>query len=114
MTAIHDYPQIRLRGEQTPAPHTSDTDNKILLRVQPDGRAAEIVIDTGMPLRSGKTWLAYAKVFCSDVFHAEMMAERLRERIGDAIEQARREAYERGYRDARLRRRPLARFSRSL
>jgi hypothetical protein len=114
MTAIHDYPQIRLSGEQSLSPHESASDKNILLRVQPDGRAAEIVIDTGMPLRSGKTWLAYAKVFCSDVFHAEMMAARLRERIGDAIEQARREAYERGYRDARLRRRPLGRFSRSL
>lgn len=85
-----------------------------ILRVQPDGRAAEVVIDTGMPLRSGKTWQAYAKVFCSDVFHAEMMATRIRERLGDAIESARREAYERGYRDACRRRPRLRKFSRKL
>jgi len=94
-------------------PYLDETDQGIL-RVQPDGRTAELVIDTGMPLRSGKTWQAYAKVFCCDVFHAEMMATRIRERLGDAIESARREAYERGYRDARRQRPRLRKFSRKL
>ncbi len=111
MTTTHYFPRV----STTPANLAgSPEEQKFLLRVQPDGRAAEIVIDTGLPLRSGKTWQAYAKVFCCDVFHAEMMAERIRERIGDAVEQARRDAYQRGYRDARRKRRPLNKFSRSL
>ncbi|MGE9293111.1 MAG: hypothetical protein ACQKBW_05825 [Puniceicoccales bacterium] len=89
-------------------------DSSSLLRVQPDGRAAEIVIDTGMPLRSGKTWQAYAKVYCSDIFHAQMMAKCLSVRIGDAIESARREAYLSGYRDGSRRRRACRTFSRDL
>ncbi|MBC2594219.1 hypothetical protein H5P28_08080 [Ruficoccus amylovorans] len=97
-----------------PAPADPRAGATPLIRVQPDGRCAELVIDTGLPLRSGKTWQAYAKVFCSDVFHAQMMANRLGERLGDAVEQARREAYQQGYRDARQRRRPRAGFSRVL
>lgn len=99
------FPSIQKQPPQT---------DGFILRVQPDGRSAELVIDTGMPLRSGKSWLAYAKVFCHDVFHAELMAERIRCRIGDAVEQARREAYEKGYQDGRVRRSRLRKFSRKL
>jgi hypothetical protein len=85
-----------------------------IIDIQPDGRAAELVIDTGHRTRTGRTWRAFAKVFCNDPFHAQLMAERLRERLGDAIEAARREAYQAGYNDAASNRAPLTEFSRQL
>ncbi len=85
-----------------------------VLQVQPDGRTAEVVIDTGHRLRTGKPWRAFAKVWCNDPLHAQLMAERLQARLGDAIEAARKEAYEAGYADARSKRARLRRFSRIL
>ncbi|MGF1485429.1 MAG: hypothetical protein ACFBZ8_13815 [Opitutales bacterium] len=85
-----------------------------VLYIQPDGRTAEVVIDTGHRLRTGKSWRAYAKVYCNDPLHAQLMAERLKKRLGDAVEMARREAYAQGYADARARRARLRSFSREL
>ncbi|MFA5257601.1 MAG: hypothetical protein WC360_05565 [Opitutales bacterium] len=73
-----------------------------ILRVQASGRCAELVVDTGHLLGSGRTWLAYAKVPCSNVYTASMLSENLGKRIGDAVAQARREAYNAGYRAARM------------
>jgi len=81
-----------------------------LLTIQPDGRSAELIIDTGLRLRSGTPWRAYAKVPCHDPLHAELLAQRL----GDAVENARREAYQQGYADASRDEAPRARFPRTL
>ena len=74
--------------------------NKGILNIQQDGKKAEIVIDTGHPLRDGRTWLAYAKVYCPNVFTARLVADRLAQRLGDAVQSARQEAYDLGYQDA--------------
>ncbi len=70
--------------------------NEGILNIQQDGRKAEVVIDTGHPLRGGKNWLAYAKVYCPNVFTAQLVTKRL----GDAVQAAREEAYELGYKHA--------------
>lgn len=85
-----------------------------VITVQQEGRHAEIVVDTGHPLRNGKTWQAYAKVFCPNVFTARLVAEQLGRQIGDAVEKARREAYEDGYEHALKSEPRLTAFSREL
>lgn len=74
--------------------------NNGILNIQQDGKKAEVIIDTGHPLRGGKTWLAYAKVYCPNVFTARLVADRLTQQIGDAVQSARQEAYELGYEHA--------------
>ncbi len=71
-----------------------------LIRIEPSGRCAELVIDTGHTLRSGRTWMAYARVPCANVFAARLLAENLSRRLREAVAEARREAYEEGYTDA--------------
>ncbi len=85
-----------------------------VILIQQDGRKAEIVIDTGYPLRNGKTWRAFAKVYCPNVYTAGLVTESLDRRIGDAVEAARREAYEEGYRHALLKQAHQVEFSRDL
>jgi len=72
-----------------------------ILRVQANGRSAELIVDTGHVLSTGKTWLAFAKVPCANVYTAKIVSDNLSHRIGEAIEKARREAYYMGYRAAR-------------
>jgi len=72
-----------------------------ILRVQANGRSAELIVDTGHVLSTGKTWLAFAKVPCANVYTARIVSENLSRRIGDAVEKARRDAYFMGYRAAR-------------
>ena len=71
-----------------------------ILRVQASGRSVEFVIDTGHVLSSGKTWLAFAKLPCSNVYTAQTLCDSLGRRIGEAVASARREAYLSGYRAA--------------
>jgi hypothetical protein len=72
-----------------------------ILRVQTCGRCAEVVVDTGHPLNSGKNWLAFAKVQCANVYTAQMVCDSLSRRIEEAVIEARREAYYMGYDAAR-------------
>lgn len=88
--------------------------NSPILNIQQEGRKAEIIVDTGHALGNGKTWRAYAKLDCPNVFTAGLIADRLRHRIGDAVEVARREAYELGYRHGRCAAPRIEQFSRSL
>ena len=85
-----------------------------ILNIQLDGRKAEVVIDTGHPLRGGKNWLAYAKVYCPNVFTAQLVADRLAKRLGDAVQAAREEAYELGYEHALDNQPRISGFSRVL
>ena len=85
--------------------------NTPILQIQQDGRKAEIIIDTGHALRSGKTWRAFGKVFCPNVFTAGLVAESLKRRVGDAVAAARLEAYKLGYEHGTLRREPQREFS---
>ncbi len=85
--------------------------NTPILQIQQDGRKAEIVVDTGHALRGGKTWRAFAKVFCPNVFIANLVAERLKRRLGEAVEAARRESYQLGYEHGARRSEPLREFS---
>ncbi len=85
-----------------------------ILNIQQDGKKAELVIDTGHPLRNGKNWQAYAKVYCPNVFTAQLVAERLAKRLGDAVEGAREEAYELGYQHALGNHPRMSGFSRAL
>ena len=71
-----------------------------ILRVQANGRSAELVVDTGHMLSTGKTWLAFAKVPCANVYTAKIVSDNLSRRIGDAVAKARRDAYYMGYRAA--------------
>lgn len=101
--------------QQAPGPVASQASARPpILVVRPDGLCAELVVDTGMRLSTGRTWRAFAKVRCKDVYTASLVAEQLNKRLGDAVEQARREAYEAGYRDARQRRNRRRQFSRTL
>ena len=79
------------------------TDNNItpVLRVQANGRCAELVVDTGHVLSTGKTWLTFARVPCANVYTARVVSENLSRRIGDAVLRARRDAYYMGYKAAR-------------
>lgn len=88
--------------------------NNHLLSISSEGARTEICIDTGQPLPTGNTAKACAKLYCADALHARLIADCLRQRLGDAIEAARRQAYEQGYRDARHRNNRLRRFGRSL
>jgi hypothetical protein len=72
-----------------------------ILRVQASGRCAELVVDTGHMLSTGKTWLAFARVPCANVYTAKVVSDNLSRRIGDAVASARRDAYYQGYRAAR-------------
>jgi hypothetical protein len=81
-----------------------------VLRVQASGRCAEVVVDTGHMLRSGKTWLAFARVPCTNVYTAKILSENLSRRIEDAVAEARREAYYQGYNAARMGRSPCPQF----
>jgi hypothetical protein len=72
-----------------------------VLRVQASGRCAELVVDTGHVLSTGRTWLAFARVPCANVYTARILSESLSRRIGDAVAGARRDAYYEGYRAAR-------------
>ena len=100
-----NIPEIPLENQNSKPP---------VIIIQQDGRKAEIVMDTGYPLRNGKTWRAYAKVYCPNVFTAGLVAESLDKRLGDAVEAARREAYEAGYQDALLKQSHQVDFSRNL
>jgi len=73
------------------------TSHSRILKVQASGRCAELVVDTGHILSSGRSWLAYAKVPCSNVYTAKVLSESLGRRIGDAVVQAKQEAYRQGY-----------------
>lgn len=94
-------------------PKTQETTPKVMT-IRPDGMSAEIEIDTGIPLSTGRTWRAYAKVRCQDVYTATLVARQLNKRLGDWIERVRRNAYLRGYRDARAQRPALKHFPRHL
>lgn len=72
-----------------------------ILRVQANGRCAELIVDTGHVLSSGRNWMAFAKVPCSNVYTARILSESLGNRICEAVERTRREAYLQGYRAAR-------------
>lgn len=72
-----------------------------LLRVQASGRCAELVVDTGHTLSTGRNWLAFARVPCANVYTAQILSDSLARRIGEAVERTRREAYYMGYRAAR-------------
>ena len=72
-----------------------------ILRVQASGRCAEVVVDTGHILSTGKTWLAFARVPCANVYTAKVVSENLGRRIENAVAAARRAAYYQGYREAR-------------
>lgn len=79
---------------------TSTPTETPLLSIQQDGRKAEIVINTGHTLRNGQSWRAYAKVFCPNVYTAGLVAENLRRLLAEAVADARKDAYEEGYRHA--------------
>jgi hypothetical protein len=81
-----------------------------ILRVQTCGRCAEVVVDTGHPLQSGKNWLAFAKVQCANVYTARIVCDSLSRRIENAVADARREAYYMGYEAARSGRPASPRF----
>ena len=100
-----NMPEILLDEDEVRSP---------VILIQQDGRNAEIVVNTGYPLRNGKTWRAYAKVYCPNVFTACLVTERLDRRLGDAIETARREAYDAGYQHALLKQPHQIEFSRDL
>jgi hypothetical protein len=85
-----------------------------LITIQPDGSKAELVIDTGVPLKGGRNWRAFAKVFCRDPYHAQLVAESLGNRLGEAIAAARRDAYTAGYADGRTGCEPRGNFSQEL
>ncbi len=85
-----------------------------ILNIQQEGRKAEVVIDTGHALRGGKNWLAYAKVYCPNIFTAQLVADRLAKRLGDAVQAAREEAYELGYEHASGNQPRISGFSRVL
>ncbi len=72
-----------------------------VLTVQQSGRCAELVVDTGHLLSTGRTWLAYARLPCQNVYTARMLSENLARRLSEAVAEARREAYNAGYMDAR-------------
>jgi hypothetical protein len=81
-----------------------------ILRIQANGRSAEVVVDTGHVLSTGKTWLAFAKVPCANVYTAQIVSDNLSRRICDAVAKARRDAYYMGYRAARKGLPPKAHF----
>jgi hypothetical protein len=76
-------------------------DTSPILRVQATGRCAELVIDTGHTLSTGRNWLAFAKVPCTNVYTARILSENLARRIELAVEKTRLDAYYEGYRAAR-------------
>lgn len=80
---------------------TSMSNDTPILRVQASGRCAEVVVDTGHVLQSGKTWLTFARIPCANVYTARMVSDNIRRRIGDAVAEARRDAYYQGYNAAR-------------
>jgi hypothetical protein len=88
--------------------------NASILRVQANGRCAEVVVDTGHVLSTGRTWLAFAKVPCSNVYTARILSENLHKRIRDAVTEARREAYRSGYLAGRRGEAPCASFDGTL
>ena len=100
-----NIPEIPLKNHDSIPP---------VILIQQDGCKAEIVIDTGYPLRNGKTWRAFAKVYCPNVYTAGLVTESLDRRIGDAVEAARREAYDAGYQHALLKQTHQVEFSRDL
>ena len=100
-----NIPEIPLKNHDSIPP---------VILIQQDGCKAEIVIDTGYPLRNGKTWRAFAKVYCPNVYTAGLVTESLDRRIGDAVEAARREAYDAGYPHALLKQTHQVEFSRDL
>lgn len=72
-----------------------------VLRIQTCGRCAEVVVDTGHTLGSGRNWLAFAKVQCANVYTARTVCDSLSRRIEQAVIETRREAYYMGYNAAR-------------
>jgi hypothetical protein len=72
-----------------------------ILRIQTCGRCAEVVVDTGHALGSGRNWLAFAKVQCANVYTAKTVCDSLTRRIEEAVIDARRKAYYMGYNEAR-------------
>lgn len=95
-------------------PSAMDNPPVPLLRVEQSGRFAEIIVDTGHLLRSGRTWMAFARVPCANVFAARLLADNLRRRIAEAVADARREAYHEGYETAQAGARPRTHFSSEL
>lgn len=93
-----------------PAPSDTPAAPRRLLDIRHEGRRAELVIDTGHRLSTGRTWQTYAKVYCESTYAAALTAAHLRERLSGAVAEARRRAYLRGYRDARRNRPPLKSF----
>lgn len=88
--------------------------NTPILNIQKRGRRAEVIIDTGRPLHNGKTYRAFAQVDCPNSFTAKLVAEGLRECVGEAIASARREAYQEGYQHGSQKTTPSQHFSRVL
>jgi len=72
-----------------------------VIRVQASGRCAELIVDTGHTLSTGRNWLAFARVPCTNVYTAQILSESLNRRICQAVEKTRRDAYYMGYRAAR-------------
>lgn len=106
-TLPEPVPQRPANGGHCPTPSP-------VLRVDYAGREAFVRIDTGHRLKSGRSWQATLSLPCPNSFTARLVATDIERRLGDAIAQARRDAYRAGYRDARARRDPRASFSRAL
>lgn len=85
-----------------------------LLSIEPNAATATIHINTGEALPNGQPLRTAAKIYCQDAFTASLVARHLQERLGDAVEQARRRAYWYGYRDAQKSLPPAQHFSRQL
>ena len=88
--------------------------NTPILNIQKRGRRAEVIIDTGRPLHNGKTYRAFAQVDCPNSFTANLVAEGLRDCVGEAVARARREAYLQGYQHGSTQATPISHFSREL
>jgi len=96
------------------ASNTAEHQPPSLIEITYRGRIAELAIDTGHKLRTGRTWRAFARVYCNDAFSARLTADSLRERIENAVANARAEAYSQGYRDAQAAKPPRRQFSGAL
>jgi hypothetical protein len=85
-----------------PTIHRTFSRERPVLRVQSNGSCAELVVDTGHRLSSGRTWLAFARVPCANSYSARLLSEQIEQRLSEAVAAARREAYNEGLRAGQL------------
>lgn len=69
-----------------------------VLNICRNGTAVEVTVDSGLAIERSRFQFKWET---NSDWAAELLANKLRKRVGDAVQAARKEAYEEGWRDAK-------------